>query len=67
MPNNLVEDILPTTSWLNPEHVSTYYVEDGQIRSIMDDGLIADNEIDDTSEDIAEIFDQLLNIYRQHN
>ncbi|MCP4701970.1 MAG: ATP-binding protein, partial [Gammaproteobacteria bacterium] len=52
---------------INPENFSAYYIEDGILRSILDKGLIADNEIDDTSEDIAEVFDHLLAIYRRYN
>lgn len=59
-----VKETIPASSWVNPEDFAAYYVECGEVRSIFEDGLISDNEIDDASEDIAEIFDQLIDIYR---
>lgn len=58
-----VSNIIPETGWINTEHLDAYYVEDGTIRPIYDDGLIIDNEIDDVSEDIAEAYDRLIDIF----
>ncbi|QTA81353.1 AAA ATPase-like domain-containing protein [Desulfonema limicola] len=57
-------NIIPESAWINPENLDAYYVEDGTIRSIYDDGLIIDNEIDDVSEDIAESYDRLIDIFQ---
>ncbi|MGA0560748.1 AAA family ATPase [Larkinella sp. VNQ87] len=61
-----IEEIIPAGSWLDPAEFSAYFVENGTIRSIMNEttGLIGDNELDDVSEDIAGERDQLLTIYR---
>ncbi|QTA85420.1 AAA family ATPase [Desulfonema magnum] len=59
-----VEAVVPEPNRVNPEDFSAYYVEDGKVRSVFDEGLISDNEIDDASEDIAEVFDQLIDIYK---
>jgi len=62
-----VTKVIPQTTWLNSEKLSAYYVSEGGIASIVDEstGLIADNEIDDASEEIAGQFDELLTIYRK--
>ena len=61
-----IEQVIPSQSWLNPSDFSAYFVENGTIRSILNEstGLIADNELDDVSENIAGERDQLLTIYR---
>lgn len=61
-----VAQVIPSESWLNPNDFSAYFVENGTIRSIMSEttGLIADNELDDVSENIAGEQDRLLTIYR---
>ncbi|RCR65659.1 AAA family ATPase [Larkinella punicea] len=61
-----IEQVIPSESWLNPADFSAYFVENGTIRSIVNEstGLIADNELDDVSENIAGERDQLLTIYR---
>ncbi|RKZ44280.1 MAG: hypothetical protein DRQ41_03195 [Gammaproteobacteria bacterium] len=61
-----VKTVIPAESWINPKQLATYYVSCGSAESIMDEatGLIADNEINDSSEEIAGDFDALLDIYR---
>ncbi len=59
--------IVPEPARINPENFSAYYIENGVPRSILDKGLISENEIDDASEDIAEVFDRLLDIYRRYS
>lgn len=56
--------VVPEASRMNPEDFAAYYVEDGKVRSVFEEGLISDNEIDDASEDIAEVFDRLIDIYK---
>ena len=60
-----VHDVIPKQSWINPKKVGAYFVENGTIKTIINPSttLIADNEIDDVSEDIAGDFDALLDIY----
>jgi AAA15 family ATPase/GTPase len=59
--------VIPEQSWINPDQIAAYSVREGRVESIVNEstGLIADNEIDDASEDIAGDFDQLLEIYRE--
>jgi len=61
-----VTAVIPKAGWINPKQLGAYYVNEGTAESIMDEstGLIADNEIDDASEEIAGHFDALLDIYR---
>lgn len=64
-----ISKIIPKESWLNPAEFAAYYVGDGTVRSIFtynpdkEENLIADNELDDVSIDLAGERDQLLNIY----
>jgi len=59
-----VEAVVPEASRVSPEDFAAYYMEGGKLRSVFEEGLISDNEIDDASEDIAEVFDQLIDIYK---
>ncbi len=61
-----VEKIIPPRCWINPDEFAAYYVDGGTVRNIISDktGLIADNELDDVSEDLAGEQDLLLNLYR---
>jgi len=61
-----VKTVIPEASWLNPKQLAAYSVREGRAESILNEstGLIADNEIDEVSEDIAGDFDALLEIYR---
>lgn len=61
-----VEKIIPARCWINPDEFAAYYVDKGTVRSIISEktGLIADNELDDVSEDLAGEQDQLLELYR---
>lgn len=61
-----VEKIIPARCWINPDEFAAYYVDNGTVRSIISEktGLIADNELDDVSEDLAGEQDQLLELSR---
>ena len=61
-----VEKIVPARCWINPDEFAAYYVDNGTVRSIMSEktGLIADNELDDVSEDLAGEQDQLFALSR---
>ena len=61
-----VEKIIPARCWINPDEFAAYYVDNGTVRSIISEktGLIADNELDDVSEDLAGEQDQLLALSR---
>lgn len=67
-----IAQIIPREQWLNPDDVAAYYVgEDengkkGGIHSIFNrkTGLIGQNELDETSEELGDEFDALMNIYR---
>jgi len=60
-----VKELIDERQWINPDEFSAYYLENGVARSIKSDiGLIADNEIDNISEEMGEEFDELLEIYR---
>ena len=61
-----VAQIIPREQWLNPDDVVAYYVADGTVKSIIDEGegLIGENELDAISEDISGERDQLFKILR---
>lgn len=61
-----VEKIIPSRCWINPDDFAAYYVDGGTIRSIISEktGLIADNELDDVSEDLADEQDKLFALSR---
>jgi predicted ATPase len=67
-----IAQIIPREQWLNPDDVAAYYVgedengEKGGIHSIFNrkTGLIGQNELDETSEELGDEFDALMNIYR---
>jgi predicted ATPase len=61
-----VQKIIPARCWINPEEFAAYYVDNGTVRSIISEktGLIADNELDDVSEDLAGEQDQLIELSR---
>jgi len=61
-----VEKIIPSHCWINPDDFAAYYVNNGTVRSIMSErtGLIADNELDDVSDDLADEQDKLLELSR---
>jgi len=60
-----VKELIDERQWINPDEFSAYYLENGVARGIKSDiGLIADNEIDNISEEMGEEFDELLEIYR---
>ncbi len=61
-----VEKIIPSRCWINPDEFAAYYVDKGTVRNIISEktGLIADNELDDVSEDLAGEQDQLFELSR---
>lgn len=61
-----VEKIIPSRCWINPDEFAAYYVDNGTVRSIVNPqtGLIADNELDDVSEELADEQDKLLALRR---
>ena len=67
-----IAQIIPREQWLNPDDVAAYYVgedenrEKGGVHSIFNrkTGLIGQNELDETSEELGDEFDALMNIYR---
>ncbi len=61
-----VEKIIPARCWINPDEFAAYYVDNGTVRDIISEktGLIADNELDDVSEDLAGEQDQLFALSR---
>ena len=62
-----VKNVISAQSWINPNKVAAYSVNNGMIKSIINEStqLIAENEIDDASENIAVPFDELLELYQE--
>ena len=62
-----VNQLINEKQWIDPNDFSAYYLENGVARDIKGrTGLISDNEIDDISDDMTYIFEELLTIYREH-
>ena len=61
-----VEKIIPSRCWINPDEFAAYYVDKGTVRSIISEktGLIADNELDDVSDDLGDEQDKLFALSR---
>nr|WP_254448833.1 AAA family ATPase [Spirosoma rhododendri] len=61
-----VEKIIPSRCWINPDEFAAYYVDKGTVRSIVSEqtGMIADNELDDVSDDLADEQDKLFALRR---
>lgn len=62
-----VTELYNEKQWINPDEFSAYYLENGVARDIKGrTGLISDNEIDESSDNIQGAFEELLAIYREH-
>lgn len=63
-----VSRIIDSESFVDSNNFGAWYVEDGKTRDIFNSktGLIADNEIDDVSEEVAGEFDKLMEIFREY-
>lgn len=59
-----VNALIPKHLWIDPKRVSAYFVENGTVRSIMDDELqqIDADKIDEASTLTNELYDKLLDI-----
>jgi hypothetical protein len=59
-----VRNVIDEKYWVNPEEFRAYSIEDGHLKSIMDEEthLISDNYLDAVSEQIGGEFDELLRI-----
>ena len=51
--------------WLNPDRVAAYYVDKGTVESIMEDGLIEAEKIDEISTIINTKFDELFHFDKE--
>jgi len=62
--NKLLGDIVPRPAWINLKEFSAFKIEDGQIRSIVDEeeGLIDAAFLDEISDVISEDFGKLLDL-----
>ncbi len=57
-----VDKIIPSKDWIAPDEFSAYLFENGEAISILKDGLISDNAIDDSSDYYNDIFDEISEI-----
>lgn len=62
-----IQQIIPQACWLNVEKFAAYYVNEGEIHSIIEDSnLIGINELDNASDDIMDTFDEIMSIYKKN-
>ncbi len=61
-----VNEIINKESWIAREDFTAWYVDNGSATSIVDKetGLIHENMLDNISEELAEEFDALMNLYK---
>ena len=57
-----VDKIIPSKYWIAPDEFSAYLFENGEAISILENGLISDNAIDDASDYYNDIFDEISEI-----
>lgn len=57
-----ISKIISRRAWLNSKQLSAYAILDGHVTSILDDGLISGDYLDDVSGEIAMEFSSLLEI-----
>ena len=62
--NKNVNDIIPSKLWLNPADVGAWFVENGTVRSIIDEesGQIKAEEIDKISDVLNQEYDKIMNL-----
>ncbi|CAM4260548.1 AAA family ATPase [Roseomonas mucosa] len=61
--NQEINDVVPRECWLNDKQLSAFAIEDGKLRSLLDeDSLIDGRYLDQISEDISRDFSKLLRI-----
>lgn len=60
-----VDQLIPQISWLEPNHVNAYFLQNGECVSIFDrsTGLIDQNLLDEISEDLGADFQELYQIH----
>jgi hypothetical protein len=61
-----VEKIVPSKYWIDAHEFSAYYFEDGEVRSFFNE-MLEDNLLDNASNELEEIFDELSEIYKVFN
>jgi len=61
-----VEKIIPSKYWLNSDEFSAYYFEEGEVKSFFNE-MLEDNLLDNASNELEEIFDELSEIYKVFN
>lgn len=62
-----VSSLISPSQWINPDKFSAYYLENGTVRSLKGaTGLIGENEIDASNDEIDSEFNELVEIYREH-
>jgi len=57
-----VDKIIPSKYWIDPNEFSAYLFDNGEAISILENGLISDNAIDDASDYYNDIFDEISEI-----
>jgi hypothetical protein len=61
--NTEIDEIVPRECWLSDNQVTAFAIEDGRLRSLLDeDGLIDGTYLDQVSEDLSRDFSRLLRI-----
>ncbi len=69
--NDILKDkiskIIPVEQQINPDEFSAYFIENGTAKSIKSKrGLISENSIDESSDEIDNEFNNLMSLYREY-
>ncbi|MEY4935508.1 MAG: hypothetical protein RIS64_1867 [Bacteroidota bacterium] len=61
-----IEQQVLSESWINPKHFGAYYVTNEALTNIFnpETGVISESALDDASENIMNVFDELMDIYK---
>jgi predicted ATP-dependent endonuclease of OLD family len=61
-----IEQQVLSESWINPKHFGAYYVTNEALTDIFnpETGVISESALDDASENIMNVFDELMDIYK---
>ena len=64
----LADNFLSEKSWINPQSVSIWEIEDGVVRNIQDkDNIITENYFDDKMTELTDEYYQMLHYYKNEN
>lgn len=64
---NAVRDLVDPSLWIDPNEFNAFYFADRQVKEIFDRNvnIISGNELDDVSQDLEGVFEELMDLYKE--